>query len=173
MTDKTKSQPSLSLLIKLALLAWLSMIGIDFFLHAGLLAPLYAESSPFLLPPEQAFDLIPVGYASFLLLAILIVWLMAKLGHLGWRKGAKFGAQLGALAWGALILGLYSISTAPPLLLLGWFVGQTVELSVAGVVVGKGLEGYRLRSLLLRVIGLVIASLVFSILFQNLGSFGE
>lgn len=149
------------------------MIGIDIFLHAGLLAPLYAKSSPFPLPPERAFDLIPIGYISFLLLAILLVWLMVELGHVGWRKGALFGAQVGALAWGALILGLYSISTASPLLLFGWFIGQTVELSVAGIIVGRGLEGYRLRSLLPGVIGLVVAPLVFSILLQNIGSFSE
>lgn len=98
MMDKTTSQPSISLHIELVLLAWLSMIGIDIFLHAGLLAPLYAKSSPFPLPPERAFDLIPIGYISFLLLAILLVWLMVELGHVGWRKGALFGAQVGALA---------------------------------------------------------------------------
>ena len=98
----------------LALLAWLSMIGFDFFLHAGLLARLYVEPSPFLLSPTQAFSLIPLGYLSFLVLAILLIWLMGKLEIYGWRRGLIFGFKLGALAWGAFILGLFSISTAAP-----------------------------------------------------------
>lgn len=159
----------LSFLVKLTLLAWFSMIGVDFFLHAGLLAPLYARSSPFLLPPERAFALIPVGYASFFLLAILLVWLMVKLGRSGWQQGAIFGAKLGGLAWGALILGLYSIATASPALLLGWFAGQTIEMSIAGIVVGAGLAGTGVRRLFFQVLGLVIVLIVLSIIMQNIG----
>jgi hypothetical protein len=43
-------------------LGWLAMIGVDFFLHAGLLAPLYDWDSPFLLRPDEAFVRIPIGY---------------------------------------------------------------------------------------------------------------
>ncbi|MEJ2748034.1 MAG: hypothetical protein P8183_09010 [Anaerolineae bacterium] len=158
-----------SFLVKLTFLAWLSMLGVDFFLHAGVLAPLYAVPSPFLLPPERAFALIPVGYASFLLLAVLLVWLMVKLERRGWRQGAVFGAQVGGLAWGALILGLYSITTASPALLLGWFIGQTVELSMAGIVVGIGLESIGLRRLFFQVLGTVIVLVVLSVIMQNIG----
>ena len=135
--------------IKLTLLAWLSMIGFDFFLHAGILAPLYAKESSFLLPPIRAFALIPIGYISFLGLAALLVWLMAKLNIREWRKGAIFGFQLGFLAWGSLILGLYSISTASPALLWAWFLGQTVELGIAGAVAGYGLAERKLSRLFL------------------------
>ncbi len=167
--ENLKASYTTSFLVKLTLLAWLSMIGVDFFLHAGLLAPLYAAPSPFLLPPERAFALIPVGYASFLLLAILLVWLMVKLEYRGWRRGAIFGAQLGGLAWGALILGLYSIATSSPVLLLGWFAGQTIELSIAGLVVGAGLAGSGLKRLFFQVLGGVIILIVLSIILQNLG----
>lgn len=78
-------------LLSITLLAWLSMIGFDFLLHAGILAPLYANPHPFLLPPEKAFALIPVGYASFLLVVILVVWLMVRLGIQGRQKGVIFG----------------------------------------------------------------------------------
>jgi hypothetical protein len=106
-----------------ALLAWLAMIGFDFFLHAGLLAKLYVEPSPFLLPPDRAFGLIPLGYASFLLLAFSLAWLAPYLSAGGSVKGFLFGLRVGILVWGALVLGLASISTASPALLLGWFVG--------------------------------------------------
>jgi hypothetical protein len=154
---------------KLTLLAWLSIIGFDFFLHAGVLARLYVEPSPFLLPPERAFVLVPVGYLSFLVITILLIWLMARLGIQGWHQGAVFGLKLGALSWGALTLGLFSISTASPTLLIGWFLGQTVELGIAGVVAGSGFAGARLGRLLLKVLAFVIGVLVITILLQSLG----
>ena len=154
---------------KLTLLAWLSIIGFDFFLHAGVLSRLYFEPSPFLLPPERAFALVPVGYLSFLVTTILLIWLMARLGIQGWRQGAMFGLKLGALSWGALTLGLFSISTASPALLIGWFLGQTVELGIAGMVAGSGFAGARLGRLFLKVLAFVIGALVITVLLQSLG----
>ncbi len=74
---------SLGRYVKVTMLVWLSMIGFDVFLHAGVLADLYVRSSPFLLPPERAFAFIPIGYLSPLGLAILLIWLMAKLSLQG------------------------------------------------------------------------------------------
>jgi hypothetical protein len=51
-------------LIFLTFIAWLSMLGFDFFLHSGLLAKLYLQPSPFLLPPLASFKLIPLGYLT-------------------------------------------------------------------------------------------------------------
>ena len=153
----------------LTLLAWLSMIGFDLFLHAGLLAGLYTESSPFLLPPECAFALIPFGYLSFLVLAILLVWLMTRLGVQGWRQGALFGLRLGALAWGSFVLGLLSISTASPVLLAGWFFGQTIELAIAGMFAGSGLAGSRARPLFIKVAILMIGAFVVTVIMQSAG----
>src|SRR3972149_450301 len=116
-------------ILLLTFIAWLSMLGFDFLLHAGLLAELYLQPSPFLLPPLAAFTLIPLGYLSFLLLAILLVWLMIRLKLAGWRQGALFGLELGGLAWGAFALGLLSVSTAGFPLLVGWFIGQTLEMA--------------------------------------------
>ena len=146
------------------------MIGFDFFLHAGILAPLYAKKSTFLLPPERAFALIPIGYISFLGLATLLTWLMVKLNIQEWRKGALFGFQLGFLAWGSLILGLYSISTASPVLLWAWFLGQTVELGIAGAVAGYGLAERKLRRLFWMVFIFAILAIVAGIIWQNVVS---
>jgi hypothetical protein len=147
MSNPNEQLLPLGFYFKLTLLAWISMIGFDFFLHAGILAPLYAKESTFLLPPERAFALIPIGYLSFLGLAVMLIWLMVKLNVREWRKGAFFGFQLGFLAWGSLILGLYSISTASPGLLWAWFFGQTVDLGIAGAVAGYGLAERKLRGL--------------------------
>ena len=153
----------------LIFIAWLAMIGFDFLLHAGLLASLYLEPSPFLLPPMTALKLIPLGYLSFLLLSVLLVWLMVRLNLAGWRRGALFGLGLGGLTWGAFVLGLGSISTASFPLLLGWFAGQTLELALAGAVVGSGLAGMRLRRLFGVVLIFVCAAVIIKILLQSLG----
>jgi hypothetical protein len=153
----------------LTLITWLSMLGFDFFLHAGLLAGLYLQPSPFLLSPLTALKLIPVGYLSFLLLAILLVWLMQRLGLAGWRAGAVFGLELGGLTWGAMLLGLLSISTASFRLLIGWFVGQTLEMTIAGAVAGSGLAGMRLRRLFGAVIVFTVLLIITTIILQSLG----
>ncbi|MHB1134535.1 MAG: hypothetical protein ACYC4L_19350 [Chloroflexota bacterium] len=150
-------------------LSWLAMLGFDFFLHAGLLAGLYLAPSPFLLPPLEAFRRIPLGYLSFLLLAILLVWLMVRLRLSGWRAGLIFGLQLGALTWGALVLGLLSIATADAPLLAGWLAGQTLELGLAGAVAGSGLAGTSFRRLLLLVLGFVFTAIVATVTLQTLG----
>jgi hypothetical protein len=155
--------------IWLTCIAWLSMLGFDFFLHAGLLAELYLQPNPFLLPPLTALTLIPVGYLSFLLLAVLLVWLMIRLKLAGWRQGALFGLELGGLAWGAFVLGLLSVSTASIALLIGWFTGQTLELAIAGAVIGSGLAGTRLRRLLGVVLVGVLLSVVVTIILQSIG----
>jgi hypothetical protein len=153
----------------IVVLSWLSMIGVDFLLHGGLLAKLYVQPSPFLLSPEKAFRLIPLGYLSFLLLAVLLVWLMLRMKVQGWRSGFTFGMKLGALVWGALVLGLLSISTASFWLLLGWFLGQTVELGIAGMFAGSGLAGARLSRLFIKVVVLIFFSMLITVILQNAG----
>jgi hypothetical protein len=155
-------------LVGITSLAWLSVIGFDFLLHAGVLASLYTDPYPFLLPPERAFALIPVGYLSFLILVILVVWLMVRLEISGWKSGFTFGLQLGALIWAAVTIGLVSISTAPLMLMLGWFIGQTIESGIAGLVVGAGLGAEKLRSILIWVLLFTLGSFVLGILLQNI-----
>jgi hypothetical protein len=156
-------------LVHITLLSWLAMLGIDFFVHGGLLATLYLQPSPFLLPPEQAFRRIPLAYVSFLLLAILLVWLLVRLHACTGRAGAVFGLQVGSLIWGAFVLGLLSIASANVLLLLGWWLGQTVELALAGLVAGTGLRAAQLRPLVLRVGGGVTLLVVVTIALQSAG----
>jgi hypothetical protein len=156
-------------LVGLGALVWLAMIAVDFFLHAGLLASLYTQPSPFLLPQEAAFALIPLGYLSFVLLAVLLVWLAGALHVASTRSGFLFGLMLGTLIWGAFLMGLASISTAGPPLILGWFVGQTVEMGIGGAVAGYGLQRATLRPLVLRVGLLLLACIILTILLQSLG----
>jgi hypothetical protein len=143
---------SIKQLLGVILLSWLVVIGIDFLLHASILAPLYAQPDPFLLPPDRAFALIPLGYLSFLLLAVMLVWLMNRLSIITWRDG----------------LGLLSIATINPLLALSWFLGQTVELGIAGLIAGAGLGAASLKKLALWSVVILLVSLVVGILLQNI-----
>ncbi len=156
-------------LARVLLLSWLTMLGVDFFLHGGLLADLYTRSSPFLLPPERAFQLIPVGYLAFLLLAILLLWLMRRGAVSGGRAGLIFGLKLGLLSWGALILGLISISTADLDLMIAWWLGQSLELGLAGAVTGRALVLESHRRLALLVAGLCLLLVIVTIVLQSIG----
>jgi hypothetical protein len=156
-------------LMGVVLLAWFAVLGFDFFLHGGLLARLYAEPSPFLLPPEEAFRLIPIGYASFLVFEIFLVWLMGRLDVRGWRPGMALGLQVGAFAWGALVLGLLSISTAGVGLMAGWFIGQTIEAGIGGMVAGAGLVTERPWRLVIYVLIFVILAIIITVVLQSVG----
>ncbi len=156
-------------LIGVVLLTWFAVLGFDFFLHGGLLARLYAEPSPFLLPPEEAFRLIPVGYASFLVFEIFLVWLMVRLDVRGWRPGMALGLQGGAFAWGALVLGLLSISTADVGLMAGWFIGQTIEAGMGGMVAGAGLVTERPWRLVIYVVIFVMVAIIMTVVLQSVG----
>ncbi|OGO38249.1 MAG: hypothetical protein A2147_05310 [Chloroflexi bacterium RBG_16_57_8] len=159
-------------LAKVGLLALWATIGFDLFLHAGVLATLYQAPSPFLLSPEESFRRIPLGYVSFAIMIALLAVLVRRLGFLGWKRGMSFGLSFGAFVWGSLALGLYSISTASPGLLLGWFLGQTVELGIAGLVVGVGLQHGRLRSLLLKVAVFFVVLVALAVVLQNVNAIG-
>lgn len=154
-------------IVPVGLLALLAVAGFDLLLHAGVLYPLYGEPTPFLLSPDVAFRRIPLGYASFALLVGLLVWLAVRLGIAGARPGAMLGLTLGGTIWGSLALGLASIATARPLLLVSWFVGQTIELGLAGAIVGAALGGLPVRRLALRAVAVFVVCVVLGIVLQN------
>lgn len=155
--------------ISATLLAWLAMIGIDLLLHAGLLAPLYDWDSPFLLSPQEAFVRIPAGYVAFGVLAAGLAWLLRQLGPRTPGEAARIGAIGGAVAWGALLLGLWSISSADPALLAAWWIGQTAQLAIGGYVAGLVLAGARLRSITWGVIAILLIGALVAVVLQSIG----
>jgi hypothetical protein len=149
--------------------AWILSLGFDFFLHAGILATLYLEAGPFVLRPEVAFRRIPLGYLSFLVLTLSLYWLFRRLGIRGVASGLRHGGIVGAIVWGALTMGLYSISTAALPLLAGWWIGQAVELGIAGAVLGAAAAGVSLKRIWTLVAVAVFGFLAGTIVLQNLG----
>ena len=161
-------RPSRGKIVKLTLLAWLGQVGFDFLLHAGVLADFYEDDSEFLLPLEDAFRLIPLGYLAFLVFTVILVRFALRSGVDSGRKGFALGLELGALLWLGITLALASISTAPWALLVWWFIGQTVELAIAGWILGAGIASARLRGLAIRVGLFVFVCLVIGVVLQNL-----
>ena len=155
--------------VKLILLSWLAMLGFDFFLHGGLLAGFYANPSSFLLTPLESFRRIPIGYLSFLLVAGLLVWIFLRLGVRGWWGGLKVAAGIGGALWFSLALGLYSISTADPTLLVAWGVGQTLEIAYAGAILAYGMEMQSLKKPFVIVLVTTIGLAVLTLVMQSLG----
>lgn len=149
--------------------AWILSVGFDLLLHGGLLAGLYIEPSPFLLAPEEAFRRIPLGYLAFLVLTMGLFWLLRRLGVRGSISGFRYGATAGAVVWGALVVGLYSISTATLPLLAGWWIGQTVELGLAGSVLGAAANRVPLKRIWAIVAVAVVAFAAGTIVLQSLG----
>jgi len=142
-------------------------LAFDLFLHGGLLAGFYAQESPFLLAPEAAFRRIPIGYLGFLGVTIALAWLVRRVDARGWGAGFKLGAASGAVVWGSLVLGLYSIATASVGLLAGWWAGQTIELGLSGAVLGAAAAGVPTRRIWVVAIGALIVCLVLTIAMQS------
>lgn len=149
--------------------AWVLSLGFDAFLHAGLLARLYVQAGPFLLHPEASFRRIPLGYSSFLVLTLSLYWLFQRLDIRGIARGLRHGGIVGLVVWGALLLGLYSISTAALPLLAGWWVGQAIELGLAGAVLGAAADGASLRRIWVVVALAVLGCIVATTALQTLG----
>jgi len=161
---RSGAPPSLAILP-----AFVLSVGFDLLLHAGLLARLYVEPTPFLLAPEDAFRRIPLGYLAFLVLTAALCWLMRRLGVRDARAGLRLGAGAGATVWGAFAVGLYSISTSPLALLLGWWIGQALELGLAGAVLGAAAGGTPVRTLWKRVLVAVVICIAATVALQATG----
>lgn len=149
--------------------AWVLSLGFDVLLHAGLLSRLYLQPSAFLLGPEEAFRRIPLGYLAFVILTLALYWLVLRLDIRGAWAGFRFGAIVGLVVWGGLAIGLYSISTAAPSLLVGWWLGQAIELGLTGAVLGAAVGGASLRRIWGSVSIAVVACLVVTIILQSIG----
>jgi hypothetical protein len=150
-------------------LGWLAMLGWDFFLHGGLLASFYLKESSFLLGPREAFRLIPLGYLSFLIYAILLTWVLPRFDISNWKQAFSIGLTVGLLTWGAFVLGLISISTIETPLAIAWIIGQMIEIGIAAVVIYLSLQAESLRRISLFVMFFIFLAFALTIILQNVG----
>ncbi len=171
MSDDTPARTHTSgkKLFQLTLLGWISMIGVDFLLHGGLLAFIYIQKSPFLLSPIESFRRIPLGFLALLVSSGFLAWILRQIEGKGWQKGLGVGAIIGAMVGASLALGLYSISTASIQIMAAWFAGEVFEMGVAGAVIGQGFAKDNMRGLTLAVVIGVILIFIVVIILQSVG----
>lgn len=118
--------------IESVLLAWLVFVGIDFLFHGSILRSVWDDTIPAILEPLVLFQRIPIGYASFLVLVILVFYLLTQI-HGRFPKpasGLVFGLIFGALFSINHFLALYSFVAIPAKSLIFFSLVYFVELSV-------------------------------------------
>lgn len=155
--------------IRVALVVWLAMVGLDFVLNAALFAGMYHEGGAFMLAPGEAFRRIPFGYLAFLLMAAGVVELAFRLGVTTLSQGIRLGAATGAVLGAAWSLGLYSIATVSPQVALAFAVIWFALFIVAGAVAAAGLGRASLRGLTLRVAGIDVLGAIAVVVLQSFG----
>jgi len=149
------------------LLAWFLSMGFDFFLHGGLMRDFYVQPTGFLLDSLASFRRIPFAYVGFLLVVAGLYWLYERIGVGDWFQGFRIGLAAGLVVHGAEYLGLYSITTASPKLLVAWWTGQAFELGLAGAVVGELRSDRSTRSVAAKVLVAVLLLAVATVGLQS------
>lgn len=155
--------------IRVALLAWLAMLGIDFLLNGAVFARIYQDGGSFMLGPADLFRRIPVGYVAFLIAAFGLVELALRFRVTGVAGGLRLGLVTGAIAGSVWALSLYSIATVTAPVALAFFVIWLVLVVVGATVAAAGLGLASLRGLVLRVVAADIVCVVIVVGLQSLG----
>jgi hypothetical protein len=160
---------TLSRRFRIALIAWLAMLGLDFLLNGALFARMYQGGGAFMLAPSEAFRRIPFGYAAFLMLAMGIVEIAHRLGVTTIAGGIRLGLAVGDIFGAVWALGLYSIATLGGPVALAFAVIWLSLIVLGSAVVAAGLAGTSLRGLVLRVAAFDVLCAVVVIALQSLG----
>lgn len=148
-------------------IAWLATIGVDFLVFGGIAAGLLEEAGPAVLGRHDLFRRIPVGYASFLVLVVLLAWVIDGRAPETPSVGARIGGVLGAALGIAMAAGIWSFSTIPWGVLAAWSATVVLQLVAAGwVLVDVAARGR--RAAWQAVAGFVVL-VVLGLLAQNLG----
>ena len=155
--------------LKLIGISWLAVVGFDFFLHAGLLAHLYQGDNPGILPPLDAFYRIPIGYFAFLFNIALVYFIIIKIDVNDRKEIIKLIMTIGIVLSLSSTLAQFSILQVNPLLLFGWGLGQMLQFTLMGVIIGFGYTGYSQKKLFICVFIFVFLVIVFTIIMQNIG----
>lgn len=155
--------------LRLAVLVWLAIVGLDLLLNGALFAGLYRDGGPFFVTPIEAFRRIPIGYLAFLVLAVGIVEISFRLRSAGLTSGLHLGLGLGAALAATWSLGLFSVANigaeVAVAFALIWFALLLTGCAVAAV----GLARASLRGLTVEVAGFDLACVVVVVVLQSVG----
>jgi hypothetical protein len=160
---------SLSRRLRVAVVVWLAMLGLDFLLNGALFARLYLEGGTFILAPAEAFQRIPLGYLAFLMLALSVVEIAYRLRVTRIDDGIRLGLVMGAVFGGTWSLSLYSIATLSAQIALSFALIWLALVTLAAAVAVSGLAQTSLRGLAFRVAVFDVLCAVTVIALQSFG----
>ncbi len=157
------------------LAAWFVFVAIDFTAHATLLSSFWQQELVALKSREQLFRLIPFGYASFLVLTLVVGWLLVRLGGADGipRNGLVFGATFGAFFAVSTFLGWYSAIALPTSFILWISIVYWIELAAVGWAYGYLLFCPRFARRVLAPVALGISVLASGVAIQILAQLGD
>ena len=155
--------------LRVALIAWLAMLGLDFLLNSALFASMYQAGGPFFLAPGEAFRRIPVGYLAFLILAIATVEIANRLRVATFADGVRLGLAMGGVLSAVWSLSLFSIATLPALVALAFAVIWLALLVMGSAIASSGLARGSLRGLAFGVVAFDVFCVVTVIALQSFG----
>lgn len=152
---------SIRRLVGVTLLSWFAILGFDFLLHSGLLARLYVDPSPFLLSPQDAFRLIPLGHSFG----------VADCTAGDSRLGG--GLWVWAKSWCSCV-GLFGSGFALDILSQSIADAELIRRAddrarIGGLVASAELATSRLWRLFVYVLGFVIVAIIMTVVLQSVG----
>ncbi|MFC1553449.1 hypothetical protein ACFL7D_02335 [candidate division KSB1 bacterium] len=152
------------------IMAWLIFIGIDFIIHASVLAELWLKEVPAIKDLTELAYLIPFGYLSFLILTLLFGWIFLKIHpeDPGMNNAVIFGIKFGGLFSAANFSGLYSFVDIPLLHLFAFNFVYFVELTAVSAVYGWMLYSETIKKKVVRLMILFFILLITGLVIQNI-----
>jgi hypothetical protein len=155
--------------LRVAVVTWLAILGLDFLLNGALFARMYQGGGPFMLPPAEAFRRIPLGYMAFFILAVSIVEIVYRLGITRITQGMLLGFAIGGVFGATWGLSLYSIASIQGLVALAFVAIWFALCVLASAVAAVGLAQPSLRGLAIRVAAFDVLCAVTVIALQSFG----
>jgi hypothetical protein len=119
--------------------AFVVIVAGDFVIHNLWLMKAYEAHPEWWRPAQEMQSLLPFMVAGQALLAALLTMVYGKgveRGKSGLGQGLRFGILMGLLLWAPASLMMVAIYPYPSSLIVSWFVGGVIELTLAGAVIG-------------------------------------
>lgn len=112
---------------------------LDLFFHSIVLSGAYAQIASTMRPQEAMGRLMPLGWASTLILSFILVYLYHR-GYEGkgspLAEGLRFGLVIGLFSSIPMAAWCYVVFPISPTVAIGWFLITMIDMLAAGAIVG-------------------------------------
>ena len=135
--SEARARASLGRFLLAILVAWFAASVLDFLINAVLLGTDFKTTAGYWRPPAELQELVPLGRLAFLVTVIaygLVVRYLLRSVNL--VAGLALGGCLALSAFAGVTLGMYSVVTWPPRMLLAWGLQGALNALLIGAVFG-------------------------------------